>query len=250
MECYVGLDVHSKASVFVIQEKCGRVIAQGEMPTTPAGFQRWQEAQRLAAGTPVALESGTVAFFVARELTALGLAPSVIDAHEVRLKAHRPTQKSDRRDAFELCDGLRRGTRDAVLELEVREVADDVGRVSPAARSSITSITRMRMPRMHPLLGVLDDRLRSRRRSSGVAPASGAYPSSRPSATQRSLRPPCRAALATRRLPPVSTARSLLVPGNSLLPPQPGVASRPRARAPQALGMTATLVRYAACGGV
>jgi hypothetical protein len=56
----------------VIQEQCGRVIAQGEMPTTPAGFQRWQEAQRLGAGTAVALESGTVAFFVARELTALG----------------------------------------------------------------------------------------------------------------------------------------------------------------------------------
>jgi transposase len=31
----------------------------------------------------------------------------VVDAREVRLKAHRPTQKSDRRDAFELCDGLR-----------------------------------------------------------------------------------------------------------------------------------------------
>jgi len=57
----------------------------------------------LPAGTPVALESGTVAFFVARQLTALGLAPLVVDAHEVRLKARRPTQKSDRRDAFELC---------------------------------------------------------------------------------------------------------------------------------------------------
>jgi hypothetical protein len=122
MECYVGLDVHSKASVFVIQEKCGRVIARGEMPTTPAGFQRWQEAQRLGAGTPVALESGTVAFFVARELTALGLAPSVIDAHEVRLKAHRPTQKSDRRDAFELCDGLRRGIYRAIVHVPPRPV--------------------------------------------------------------------------------------------------------------------------------
>jgi transposase len=27
----------------------------------------------------------------------------------VRRKAHRPAQKSDRRDAFELCDGIRRG---------------------------------------------------------------------------------------------------------------------------------------------
>jgi hypothetical protein len=79
MECYVGLDVHSKASVFVIQDGRGQVLSQGELPTTPEGFRRWHEAQRLPAGTPVALESGTVAFFVARELTALGLAPSVVD---------------------------------------------------------------------------------------------------------------------------------------------------------------------------
>jgi hypothetical protein len=101
MECYVGLDVHSKASVFVIQDGHGQVMAQGEMPTTPEGLRRWYDAQHLPAGTPVALETGTVAFFVARELTALGCAPSVIDAREVRLKASRPTQKSDRRDAFE-----------------------------------------------------------------------------------------------------------------------------------------------------
>jgi transposase len=109
MECYVGLDVHSKASVFVIQDGHGQVMAQGALTTTPEGFRRWDDAQHLPPGTPVALETGTMAFFVARELTALGCAPSVIDAREVRLEAHRPTQKSDRRDACELCDGLRRG---------------------------------------------------------------------------------------------------------------------------------------------
>ena len=123
MECYVGLDVHSKASVFVIQDAGGQVVTRGDMPTTPEGFQRWQEVQRLPTGTPVALESGTVAFFVARELTALGLTPSVIDAREVRLKAHRPTQKSDRRDAFELCDGLRRGIYRAVVHVPPRPVS-------------------------------------------------------------------------------------------------------------------------------
>jgi hypothetical protein len=117
MECYVGLDVHSKASVFVIQDGHGQVMAQGALATTPEGFRRWYDAQHLPAGTPVALEAGTVAFFVARELTALGCAPSVIDAREVRLKAHRPTQKSDRRDAFELCDGLRRGIYRAVVHV-------------------------------------------------------------------------------------------------------------------------------------
>jgi transposase len=59
------------------------------------------------AGTAVALETGTLAFYVTRELMRLELTPVVIDAYEVRLKAHRPTQKSDRRDAFELCEGLR-----------------------------------------------------------------------------------------------------------------------------------------------
>jgi transposase len=67
--------------------------------------------------TPVALETGTVAFLVARELTALGCTPSVIDAREVRLKAPRPTQKSDRRDACELCDGLRCGIYRAVAHV-------------------------------------------------------------------------------------------------------------------------------------
>jgi hypothetical protein len=132
MECYVGLDVHSKASVFVMQDAHGEVLAQGEMPTTPEGFRRWHDAQRLPAGTPVALETGTVAFFVARELTVLGCAPLVVDAREVRLKAHRPTQKSDRRDAFELCDGLRRGIYRAIVHVPPRPVARDAG--APSAR--------------------------------------------------------------------------------------------------------------------
>src|SRR5438034_809273 len=34
-----------------------------------------------------------------------------------RLKAHRPTQKSDRRDAFELCEGLRRGIYRAIVHV-------------------------------------------------------------------------------------------------------------------------------------
>ena len=123
MECYVGLDVHSKASVFVIQDARGQVRGQGAVPTTPEGFRRWHEGQCLPAGTPVALETGTVAFFVARELTGLGCEPVVVDAREVRLKAHRPTQKSDRRDAFELCDGLRRGIYRAIVHVPPRPVA-------------------------------------------------------------------------------------------------------------------------------
>ena len=56
-------------------------------------------------------------FFAARELSRLGFEPVVVDAHEVRLKAHRPNQKSDRRDASELCEGLRRGSYRCIVHV-------------------------------------------------------------------------------------------------------------------------------------
>jgi len=105
----VGLDVRSRKSTFVIEDAAGKVVAQGEVASTPAGVSALVATHGLGAWTQVDLETGAVAFFVARQLSRLGLAPVVVDAHEVRLKAHRPNRKSDRRDAFELCEGLRPG---------------------------------------------------------------------------------------------------------------------------------------------
>jgi transposase len=117
MTRYVGLDAHSKNCVYVIQDAEGRSAGQGSVPTTLEGLALMRARHELPAGTPVALESGTVAFFVARRLGELGFKPVVIDAHEVRAKALRPNQKSDRRDALELCEGLRRGTYRSVVHV-------------------------------------------------------------------------------------------------------------------------------------
>lgn len=117
MARYVGVDAHSKNSVYVIQDEDGRQIGQGVVPTTVEGLQRMRDRYELPRGTRVALESGTVAFFVARQLQGLDLDPVVINAHEVRAKALRPNQKSDRRDAQELCEGLRRGTYRSVVHV-------------------------------------------------------------------------------------------------------------------------------------
>jgi transposase len=92
-------------------------------------YQQYQ----LPAGTPVALETGTSAFYVARALMTLGLKPIVIDAHEVRIKARRPRQKSDRRDAFELCDGLRRDLYRSIVHIP-----------SPAISTLRTTLSRRR----------------------------------------------------------------------------------------------------------
>lgn len=117
MRAYVGVDVHSKSSVFVIQNERGEELGRGEVPTSAEGFSALQRRFRLSGGTPVALESGTMAFFAARRLRELGLCPSVVDAREVRMKAHRPRQKSDTRDAGALCAGLRQGIYEAIVHV-------------------------------------------------------------------------------------------------------------------------------------
>lgn len=70
---------------------------------------------------------------MAGELVRLELKPVVIDAHEVRRKAHRPEQKSDTRDALELCEGLRRGFYRSVVHVP-----------SPAISNLRTTLSRRR----------------------------------------------------------------------------------------------------------
>jgi len=123
MTKYVGLDVHSKMSVFVIQDEDGKIVGRGEIPTSAEGMRRLRDENGLPAGTKVALETGTVAFFAARKLSEVGLTPIVVDAHEVRIKAHRPTQKSDRRDALELCEGIRRNSYRSIVHVPPVSVA-------------------------------------------------------------------------------------------------------------------------------
>lgn len=131
MARYVGLDAHSKRCVYAIQDENGRTVGEGCVPTSPDGLSSLRRQHELPAGTRVALESGTMAFFVARQLRALGLDPIVVDAHEVRAKALRPNQKSDRRDALELCEGVRRGIYRSIVHVppeEIERLRETLGR--------------------------------------------------------------------------------------------------------------------------
>lgn len=131
MARYVGLDAHSKKCVYVIQDENGTHVGEGSVPTTLEGLEVMRARYELPTGTGIALESGTMAFFVARQLKQLGFEPVVIDAHEVRSKALRPNQKSDRRDALELCEGLRRGTYRSVVHVppeSIERLRETLGR--------------------------------------------------------------------------------------------------------------------------
>lgn len=108
MEIYVGLDMHSKETVFCIQDRAGGVLGEDRIATTAKGLADMIKRYKIPSGTRVALETGTQCHWAAEVLFQLGMEPVVVDAGEVRQKARRRGQKSDKRDAFEICDGLRR----------------------------------------------------------------------------------------------------------------------------------------------
>lgn len=105
---YGGLDVHSKQTVYVLQDEAGQVLAEGAVRTERVSLEEWLRRHALADCAVVCLESGGQAAFVCDVLRAGRVQAVVVDAAEVRRKARRRGQKTDRRDAFELCDGLRR----------------------------------------------------------------------------------------------------------------------------------------------
>jgi transposase len=78
-----------------------------------------------------------VALFVARPLGRLGPDPIVVDARQVRLKAHRPIQKTAGRNTLERCEGLRRGFYRSIVHVpreEVSRLRDTLSRCRHFAR--------------------------------------------------------------------------------------------------------------------
>jgi transposase len=114
-EVYVGMDVHRKKTVYVMQGGTGEVLAEGTIPTHREGIQEMVLSHELVPGTQVCLECGVQAGMVCDALEELEMVPVVVDAVEVRKKARRRGQKTDRRDAFEICDGQRRGIWSSIV---------------------------------------------------------------------------------------------------------------------------------------
>lgn len=123
MQYYLGLDVHSKKTSYCLQEEGGSVKAQGEILSTREAFAELKKRLSIPDGTKVALESGAQARFTVGLLHELELTPVVINAFEVRRKARRIGQKTDSRDAFELCDGLRRDIYDSIVYIPEPRIA-------------------------------------------------------------------------------------------------------------------------------
>jgi transposase len=118
MGIFAGLDVHSKQCTYAIQNAEGKLLSKGEFATTLVGIAEWVKRHSLDKGATIAMETGLITPFVASTLQANGIDNvQIINATEVRAKARRKTQKSDTGDAFEICDGIRRGIYVGIVHL-------------------------------------------------------------------------------------------------------------------------------------
>jgi len=119
---YIGMDIHNKKTMYVIQNEQGSIIGRGSVDTTKDGYTALFIGKEIPPDTEVAIESGEKMYWANLVLMELRMRPVVISAQEVRARARRPNQKSDYRDALEICDGLRRGIYTSIVYVPPPEV--------------------------------------------------------------------------------------------------------------------------------
>ena len=104
---YVGMDIHKKTTTFCAMDTDGKVVHRGTVVSADAGWveiiNHWS-GQELA----IALETGTMTWWVVDVLREAGIEPVVIDARQFKLISE-SKKKSDRHDARALADGIRCG---------------------------------------------------------------------------------------------------------------------------------------------
>ena len=82
---YVGLDVSKEETSFCVKDEAGKVLARGKVASDPeALFEVLRE--HCPCPERIVLETGTLSFWLARELANLGMAVEVIDARPERTR--------------------------------------------------------------------------------------------------------------------------------------------------------------------
>jgi transposase len=122
MKMYIGLDVHCKSTVYVCQNENGEEVGRGKVPTQDFGLRKMLVDLNAPEGTRIGLESGTQMYLVTRILMDADMEPVVIDAAEVHAKIHRSGQKSDYRDAFAICEGVRNDIYSSIVYIPDEKV--------------------------------------------------------------------------------------------------------------------------------
>lgn len=105
---YLGIDVHSKASVWCLLDAQGEVIEQGSTETTVPTLQALVERLGKADDLLVGQEVGTMAYLVHDALTGAGVRLLTFNPAHLRMIAA-SRKKTDRRDAYWIARALQTG---------------------------------------------------------------------------------------------------------------------------------------------
>ncbi len=120
---YVGIDVHSKSSVWCALDEKGKKLATGEAPTTAPGLKRL--ARELGRDDEVAFgqEVGGQVYLVHDAITAAGFPIASFNAAELRIIAA-SRKKTDKRDAYWIAKSLQTGMMPHPVYIPTGEVRE------------------------------------------------------------------------------------------------------------------------------
>lgn len=105
---YLGLDVHSKATVSCLLDAEGKELARRKVPTTAPELEDLIRRSRGDDKLLVGQEVGTMSYFVHDVVTAAGARILSFNAQQLRMISS-SRKKTDRRDAFWLAKALQTG---------------------------------------------------------------------------------------------------------------------------------------------
>ena len=105
---YLGLDVHSKATVACLLDAEGKEVDRASVPTTAPHLQALVRRCDAGDGLLVGQEVGTQCYFVHDVVTAAGAKILSFNAYQLRMIAC-SRKKTDRRDAFWIARALQTG---------------------------------------------------------------------------------------------------------------------------------------------
>ncbi len=107
---YVGLDVSKEETAYCVKDSVGKVLAHGKAASDPeALFEALKE--HCPGPDRIVLETGTMSFWLARELGRRGLPVTVVDARQAHAVMKLQHNKTDAGDAELLAEIARTGRR-------------------------------------------------------------------------------------------------------------------------------------------
>jgi len=109
---YIGMDVHKKTTTFCALDSEGKILRRGIVNSKESG---WLEIVNYCFSDEIsiALETGSMTWWVVDVLRDAGVEPIVVDARQFKMIAD-SKKKSDRHDARALADGLRGGLAERI----------------------------------------------------------------------------------------------------------------------------------------